>query len=208
MANLICQRCNEVHGRDSRAKYCLACLPLVLRAQKQPKESRRVHSVRMDWGGPSYLGLTPDSHDWARLAAYIDGEGSINFSPKNGPGGVLLSGRVQVTNTDVRLMAWVGNVFGMKIHFRQTGQPERWKPCYWATAENYRGAWIAKNCMPWFVMKADQAQLLLDHQQTMGSWQRGSGIKTPGNVVEFRNSLRTKMRQLNRRGPAVIESAA
>lgn len=80
---------------------------------------------------------------------------------------------------------------------------DRWKPCFWAQACSYRACWIAYNVLPWLMLKGEQAELLLKHQETMGSFVRGSGVKTPTNVLEFRSDLRNKMHDLNKRGPRV-----
>ena len=53
--------------------------------------------------------------DWARLAAYIDGEGCISI--KSVAGYNAAARRVfyidlAVTNTDVRLLSWLRSIFG------------------------------------------------------------------------------------------------
>jgi hypothetical protein len=59
------------------------------------------------------------------------------------------------------------------------------------------------NCLPWFLLKRSQAELILEHQETTTPdfWQRGPGLRTPENVLEFRDKLRERMHDLNRRGP-------
>lgn len=165
----------------------------------------------MDWRSETYLGITPSSHDWARLAAFIDGEGSINFSvrkPSAGQYNDTLMGRIQVTNTDVRLIKWCAETFGMnmadKPHSpgRRKGNEHKWKPCMFATATSFRACWILHNCLPWFILKRDQALIILDHQSTtvVGLWERGVGKKTPQDILEYRSSLRRKLAELNKRG--------
>ena len=198
-----CQKCHQPNDRGPQAKYCSACVAAAYREAKPSKESRRVQSPKTNWKSPEYLGLRPSELDWARLSAFIDGEGCISFSPRDtDTGGTLtLCGRVTVTNTDARLIAWLAETFGMTF-YRRARKSDKWKPVYWAQASGYRACWVVLNCSPWLMLKREQAELLLKHQETMGSFERGSGIKTPDNVLEFRASLNTKMHKLNRRGPA------
>jgi hypothetical protein len=175
-----------------------------------PKEERRSKSPRLQWKSDTYLGLRPSEIDWARLAAFIDGEGSINLSPRrtNTGGTITLCAKIVIANTDFRLAHWLSQTFGMTYRCDPARvNHDRWKPCFWATACGYRACWIARNAMPWFLLKAAQAEVLLTHQETMGSFERGSGVKTPDNVLEFRNELRQKLHELNRRGPKVAAIA-
>lgn len=171
----------------------------------------------MDWRGEEYMGFKPTSHDWARLAAYIDGEGSINFS-MGGKGkeeySPTLMARLCVTNTDPRLIKWCVETFGMSWNKKdmasdKRGRQDKWKPAFFAICHAYRAAWVATNCLPWFILKREQAEVLIDHQNTtqVGLWKRGVARKTPQDILQYRSSLKTKMHQLNRRGPTVNAEA-
>ncbi len=207
-----CVRCGVEHGLGAQAKYCKECVSKIPCEVYHPKETRRVVSARMEWESPTYMGFTPTSHDWARLAAYIDGEGSINFSPRQSrvPGqSMTLMGRVDVTNTDIRLIQWCANTFGMgwrgKPHSpgKRSGKEQNWKPCYHATSTSFRAAWLMHNCLPWFILKRAQASILIEHQTTtvVGLWERGVARKTPQDILKYRLSLKHKLAELNRRGP-------
>jgi hypothetical protein len=150
--------------------------------------------------------LCPSEINWARLAAYIDGEGSVNLTPRrtNTGGTITLCAKVVVANTDFRLAHWLSENFGMKYRCDSARENHlRWKPCFWATACGYRACWIARNAMPWLLLKAEQAKVLLEHQETIGSFERGSGVKTPIDILEYRNKLRNRLHELNKRGPRV-----
>ena len=159
--------------------------------------------------------------DWARLTAFIDGEGSIMLSPRHTPKmkSITFCGNVLVTNTDFRLAQWCIDKFGMVVSVQGRGsQKEKaitrnWKMCYRAQASGYRAAWVLRNCLPWFIMKREQAELVIAHQKTtsVDYWKRGGstpGVTTPVEVLKFRFELKQKLTELNRRGPAEKEIEA
>jgi len=150
--------------------------------------------------------------DWARLAIFIDGEGSINLVPRRTDTGDTMTfcGKVVVTNTDPRLAKWCLDTFGMKFysHGNNRNSNPRWKPCYFAQACGYKAAWILLNCLPYFILKREQAEVVLAHQETtqVGTWNRGSGVKTPTDILQFRLELKRQLTELNRRGPSQVEA--
>lgn len=203
-----CLRCKKSYERRLQSKYCVECLPLIHR-ESHPKEKFRRESPKKEWRGLEYLGFKPKDSDWIRLAAYIDGEGSINLTPRPTDTGstLTLCGKVVVTNTDPRLSKWCLETFGMKVSWRRgtikDPRAVNWKPCYVAQACAYKAAWILQNCLPWFLLKREQAQVVLDHQETtqVGTWARGKGVKTPQDILQYRKSLKEKLTELNKRGP-------
>jgi hypothetical protein len=160
------------------------------------------------------MGMRPDSHDWARLAAYIDGEGSINLSPRATNTGrtQTFCAKVVVTNTDFRLAEWCQRTFQMKFYGHSNNSERRhspnWKSCYYAQACGYKAAWILLNCLPWFVLKREQAEVVLQHQETLNPdmFERGSGMKTPQHVLDIRIGFKKRLAELNKRGPRVEEN--
>lgn len=198
-----CARCDAPTRRGAQAKYCETCLPLVNTEQYHPKETRRVSREKQNWDADSYLGLTPDSHDWARLAAFIDGEGSIGLSPRKTPlmKSMTFCGKAVVTNTDFRLIVWCHETFGMPFSEAKRNHPV-WKKAYHASAGGYRAAWILRNCLPWFLLKKQQAEIVLEHQRTtkVGTWNRGSGVSTPQDILQYRLALKQRLGDLNKRG--------
>lgn len=203
VATLTCTKCAGPLDRKPGAKYCSTCRNAMNPYEySNPNGYQRIQGPRMDWDADSYLGLNPSPVDWARLAAYVDGEGSINLTPRATDTGnsLTLCGRVVVTNTDMRLPLWCHKTFGMNIngkeHYpgKRAGREINWKSCYYAVANGFRAAWILRNCLPWFLMKADQAQLVVEHQQSSSPdlFRRGSGVKTPQNILEYRMALKQK----------------
>ncbi len=186
---------------------CLPCYDAKLKEPDGPlhKTKRRVVSEKTNWRSDSYLGLIPDSHDWDRLAAYIDGEGTISLSPRKVPGmkSLTLCGKVVVTNTNFALTVWCSETFGMKFYVKRHGDLGRgWKDCYYSQAVGYRAAWLLYNCRQWLLLKGEQADLVMEHQDStkVGTWERGSGVATPANLLEFRDGLRERLKRLNARG--------
>lgn len=124
-----------------------------------------------DWKLPAYDEFCPSPIDWARMAAYIDGEGSILINTQKFQGetrGFYL--RVTVANTDVRLPIWLKENFGGSYKDANTEkyyEGKNWKRAYhWGTSA-HRAAWILHNCMPYFIMKAEQAQIGIQLQESL-----------------------------------------
>lgn len=106
--------------------------------------------------------------DWARLAAYIDGEGHIALNEnKMGNGKHYAYLRVIVTNTDPRLIVWCQRLFGGGV-LRGKQQPNaKWKRCFKWTATCRHAEAVLRGCLPYFVLKRDQAELGLAFQETV-----------------------------------------
>lgn len=98
----------------------------------------------------------PTEIDWARLAAYIDGEGHIGIcSEKNRKRAYSFS--VSIGNTDKRLMEWLSETFGgLPIRDKSTIRKKK----YWLWFVNgERASAILTGCLPYFIMKRDQAEI-------------------------------------------------
>jgi len=167
----------------------------------------------MEWRGAEYLGYKLEPTDWARLAAYIDGEGSINLVPRKTPHmkSMTYCAKVVVTNTDFRLAKWCYDTFGMKFygHSNNNRQNPNWKSCVVAQACGFKAAWILRNCLPWFVLKMAQAEVVLAHQETLvpDAFPRGQGYQTPTDILEMRLGLKQQLTELNKRGPSKLDVA-
>lgn len=211
VGDLKCELCDKPHGKKAGSKYCVECFAKVPHMLYHPKEMRRV-PVK-EWRGPSYLGFTPTDMDWARMAAYIDGEGAISLSPRRTNTGFsqTFCGKVIVTNTDIRLAEWCKATFGMKYfgHGRAWAgeRSAKWKPCWFAQASSFKAAWILHNCLPWFLLKREQAEVVIEHQASTipDMFVRAQGNRTPGHVLEYRAMLKSRLTELNRRGPVTAE---
>ena len=108
--------------------------------------------------------------DWARLAAYIDGEGCISIKSVRGYDD--LSRRVMyvditVANTDPRLPQWAQSVFGGSVALKKRAASSRCSDCFhWNVASRWATS-IVQGCLPYFIIKREQAEVALAFQQTI-----------------------------------------
>lgn len=155
---------------------------------------------QIDWKSPVLDGRCPTAIDWAMLAAYIDGEGSILINSQRHKN-VLMYVRVTVANTDVRLMAWLVEKFGGTYRDANTlkyYEGKNWKRAYHWGLGSARACWLLHNCMPYFVIKAEQAQIALQLQETIMPHLRGREL--PQSVHEKRKSLKARLLVLKAKG--------
>ena len=116
--------------------------------------------------------------DWARMAAFIDGEGCIaitrlSFGVKNPRYQLVL----QITNTDPRLLIWLGKTFEGQGSF-SVRPIEGQRPRHdWCIASKKAEA-ILQGCLPYFVMKRDQAELAIAFQKTKRYWGKSGIVPT------------------------------
>jgi hypothetical protein len=167
-----------------------------------------VKKSQRDWKQPEFDGLKPTIIDWAQLASFIDGEGSILIntqrwgidSGKRRTIGLYL--RVMVANTDIRLMEWLKLRFGGTFKDANTEkyyEGKNWKRAYHWGASSYRGAWLLHNCLPYFVMKREQAEIGIQLQESLAIYQPGSGA-LPLSVHEDRAKLKARLLVLKSKG--------
>lgn len=108
----------------------------------------------------------PTPLDWARLAAFIDGEGSIRVGRqiKNKATQMrwpIYSLLVAVDNTDLRLMSWLTSLWGGTIDTSHMAKALRGlrKPVYrWRVTKDQRRV-VLEGCLPYFILKRKQAEL-------------------------------------------------
>lgn len=154
----------------------------------------------------NHLDKNPSQVDWARLAAYIDGEGCITIARK-----VLRSGLVRtylmvyVTNTNPRLPEWIRDTFGGSV--QSSGFPHgnsKWSPMFnWVTG-NAQAVWILNGCLPFFVIKREQAEIGIAHQALCG---RRFGSKNISDRENLRDSLSRMKGKSSRRGGIFVLSS-
>lgn len=142
--------------------------------------------------------------DWARLAAYIDGEGCIvvgiashsaeSVQHQRRPKNEFV--RVAIVNTDLRLGIWLQETFGGALSIKTRQNPKHKEAFQW-TVSCIIACDILKGCLPYFICKRSQAELALALQATMKKW----GVNgVPQDVIEQRAAIRAKMHVLNKKG--------
>jgi len=135
--------------------------------------------------------------DWEKLAAYIDGEGSINMCRRAGQRGNSRSSiyiRIHLVNTDIRLVGWILDTFGVgavAVHCKrikaQHKQTWRWiATCRQAEA-------VLQHCFPYFIVKQEEAAIALEFQETL----RGAGTLVSADMHAHRENLRLRLCQLH-----------
>ena len=160
-----------------------------------------------DWKSPVFGEHCPAQIEWAMMAAYIDGEGSIVMPPRRGQGRttVTVSLLLHVANTDIRLPQWCQRIFGGSYCVANKSEVYRGrnvKDCYhWSTTAT-RAAWIIYNCLPFFVIKRDQAELAIALQEsiTKRNTEKQRPRLLPEEVVQERLELKRKLSQIKKRG--------
>jgi hypothetical protein len=103
--------------------------------------------------------MTIEAIDWARLAAYIDGEGSIQIRPHRARSNHALN--ISITNTDYRLLVWLESNFGGKI-YKVVGCKTTTKKHVWRWEARAAGCRpILEGCLPYFIVKREQAEIAI-----------------------------------------------
>ena len=141
--------------------------------------------------------IEPNEIDWARLAAFIDGEGSIliterHYKTSPYPGMYI---RVILANTDPRLLLWAKDRFGGVFVIAQRDKPAHHKTPYkWHVSCN-QAASVLEKCLPYFILKREQAEVALAFQRTVKHG-RGRGVKLSDENRAFREECKGKLLRL------------
>lgn len=135
--------------------------------------------------------------DWARLAAYIDGEGcmSITFRTENGrrlPGQLIMS----VANTDPRLARWLLRFGVGHVVSKYRANAKATRPFYTWRVASRQAAAIIERCLPFFVIKREQAEIAIAYQALK---KQRSGISDE--LMQQQVGLIGEMRELRRPRP-------
>lgn len=138
--------------------------------------------------------------DWARLAAYIDGEGTIYINKQKArkegwsPRYFLC---VVVTNTNALLMNWLKETFFGSVYFVRNGHSPLSKRLLMRWQLNERQAQTAlEHCLPFFVMKREQAEIGLAFMKLRDENSQGRR-KVLQSVLDLRESFRLQIQGAN-----------
>jgi hypothetical protein len=144
----------------------------------------------------------PNEIDWARLAAYIDGEGMIDIHTHRqwrehlGRTHETMYVRIAIGNTDPRLAQWCQRLFGGNISFnRKDHQHPKWRNILTWYVTSKTAVEIISNCLPYFLLKREQAEIALVFQETVFRVGR-SGHTTA--TLGRRQQLQQQMKHLKR----------
>jgi hypothetical protein len=156
------------------------------------------------WKAEEFDGLKPTVYDWARMAAFLDGEGNLNINPirdKNRKPGVRCQVRILIGNTNPALPVWIRETFGGNIVLRGTnGINPRAKQSYIWSCTAGRAAWVLHNCLPWFLLKEAQAKVLISLQEDIDTTYQGRSRKVSQERLDQRLALKDELHKLNAKG--------
>jgi hypothetical protein len=142
------------------------------------------------------LETNPTREDWIRLAAFIDGEGSILINERNTQGksnwGPWL--RVVIANTDPRLPRWLRMTFGGgAVVARRRAKANHRHAIKWHVSCR-QAEEILRNCLPFLLLKKEQAEIALAYRETIG----GPGKRVSLEVMEKRKEYRARLVELRK----------
>lgn len=124
----------------------------------------------------------------ARLSAFIDGEGSLSLTPSGRDRRYQYRQvRVVIGQADVRLMEYLFSTFGGR-YAQGSGGTNR-PMYYWMTEATYACA-LLQRCLPYFVMKREQAEVLLEYHSTVSINNRRP---IPKEMAEQRETLKSRL---------------
>lgn len=140
--------------------------------------------------------IEPTEIDIAMLAAYIDGEGCIStcvaYSKKEKWAHPSLYIELSVHNTDPRLVDWCQKRWGGRI-YRTTHTNKAWMDSYGWKVTCKQAMAILETCLPYFIIKREQAELAIALERTKAKWGRNGA---PDHVHAKRWEIRNQLSQL------------
>ena len=149
----------------------------------------------------------PEAIDWARLAAYIDGEGYIRVAT-----GKTHSGRleVNVSNTDYRLLEWLKSTFGGNVYVGSRKGPAQKKLLWRWVVDRSNAERILAGCLPYFIVKREQAECGLSFQRII-STQNANGEPKKGHKISLiaraeRDAITSKLHEARSIGTMRVAS--
>lgn len=138
-----------------------------------------------------------DSIEWARLAAFLDGEGSIGIRRRSKG---HLYPVLQISNTDPRLPLWLAAIFGGSVG-STTPKNARHKKAYVWSAVSRQAEFIIRRVRPYLLLKGAQADICLAMRETV-LFGRNHHNPLSGTVINRREQLFEQCADLNKRGVA------
>lgn len=138
--------------------------------------------------------LSPADVDWARLAALIDGEGSILINKRTGREDVWL--RVVICNTDPRMIVWLKETFGGTAIVARKAYRDGYKAQMKWQVNCVQAEWLLRGCYKYLICKQDQADIAFAYRATSRGAGGHRGRPTPPELVAERLALREQLRQL------------
>lgn len=130
------------------------------------------------------------------LAGIIDGEGSINITYIKKRDEYRL--RIQVTNTDKRLIDWLSEHFGgHQYEPVRLNNNSKWRRRYeWFLYPKKETIPLLETLIPFLICKKEQAKVAIRFMQTIGTM----GHRLTRAVYKTRKECKERLNALNKRG--------
>jgi hypothetical protein len=152
----------------------------------------------------------PTDLDWAKLAAYIDGEDCINITLRQREQGVwhwqAFDILITVANTDIRLPNWCRDHFGGEV---KLAYPEHYrknhKACHVWRVHGKACEWILAGILGHSVIKREQIEIGLAYTATMRGYQ-GHRKPVPEEMKQIRRKAFTELRDIKSTGRVDLET--
>jgi len=139
-------------------------------------------------------------YEYIRLAAFVDGEGTISIF-KAGKG---YAQHLVVTNCDIRLIAWLVDNFGGKFPKPIKHENENHKDVYMWRLHGMNSYKLIKKIRQHLLLKREQANLAIYLYEQVSKWHYGSN-PTPKYKQVLAEELYQKAKILNKRGKQLDE---
>lgn len=135
--------------------------------------------------------IQPTEIDLAMMAAYIDGEGCIatTIASTTKWKNPSLSIELSVHNTDPRLMDWCQKRFGGRI-YKTVHSRKDWMDSYGWKVSCKQAKEVLEQCLPYFIIKREQAELAIALESTKARWGRSGA---PDHVHRQRWEIRNQL---------------
>jgi len=134
--------------------------------------------------------------DWARLAAFIDGEGYVGLARNGRKSGSTISNRISITSVDPRLPNWLKETFGGTVVIQPTN-PSRHKIAYqWSVASRH-AALILTQVRPLLLIKDRQADIVLAFRALLNF---GRNTRLSEAEIAERDRMQQEITKVNKRG--------
>ena len=138
----------------------------------------------------------------AYLAGLIDGEGCIGIAAtfdKRSSRSRAYFGRLYVSNTDIRLMAWLQEHCGGRVNAMPRKSQPTWKTGYKWELQGANAELVLRATLPYLVLKRRQAETLLELREL----QAVLVTRTPSaDQAARKEALKQRIHLLNRKGAA------
>jgi hypothetical protein len=114
----------------------------------------------------------PTQADYMRLAMAIDCEGCMDIHTHRQWREHLnrfyetCYVRISIANCDPRLAQWCKSLFGGNLSLNHK-KPKNWRPTLAWYVTSKMAVEIIKNCLPYFILKREQAEVALAFQKTV-----------------------------------------